>query len=84
MRNCGVLGGGDEIQLAIFMDAFGGAEPERLVANEGAATGEIIVPAQKIRDIRLTRNVGTVKGVVTVVGGGQAVSVVGAGLGDDV
>ena len=78
------IGGRDEIQLAIFVDAFGGAEPEGFVANPGAAAGDVVVPAQKIRDIGLTRDVGTVEGTVAVVGGDQAVSIVGAGLGDDV
>ena len=36
----------NEIQLAIFVDAFRGAEPESLVANKSAAPGEIIIPAQ--------------------------------------
>ena len=53
------------------MDALGGAKPKRLVANHGAAPGQIVVPAKKIRDAVPAWNIGAVEGIVAVVNGRQ-------------
>ena len=69
------IGGRHEIQLSVFVDAFGRSEPERFVANHGASPGEVIVPAQEVGHA-LPGDVGTVEGVVAMVGGGETVYVV--------
>src|SRR5437879_13147422 len=44
------IGGRQEIQLSVFVDAFGRSEQERFVANHGACAGEVLVPASAVGD----------------------------------
>src|SRR5882762_1426792 len=73
----------DEIQLPVFVKPFRGSEPECFVTHHGAAAGKVVVPAQEVRHA-LSGNVRTVERAVSMVGGGQAMNIVAAGLGDDV
>src|SRR5215470_7336581 len=86
-------GGRDEIQLLIFVNILGRGEPESSVFDHSASSGEVVIPAQEIGRLclpgntgarKVSRNVITVKTIVAVVRGGEAVRAIGAGLGDNI
>src|SRR5947208_4303319 len=73
----------NKVELAIFMDSFGGTKPEGLVSNDCAAGGKVIIPAQEVWHV-LPRNIRTVEDAVAMVCRGEAVEVVAARFRDDI
>src|ERR1700737_3908710 len=63
------VGRRNEIQLAIFVDTLCGSKPKCFVANHGATRGQVVVPAQKIRNLS-SGNIRTVESIVPMVRGG--------------
>ena len=85
------VGRWNEIELAVFVNALGRGEPKCFVLYHGPASGGVVIPAQQIGRLALpwntgggslSRYVGTVKSAAAIVGRGQAMNVVAAGLGD--
>src|SRR5258707_15635451 len=73
----------NKVELAIFVDSFGGAKPERLVFNDCAAGGKVIIPAQQVWNV-LPGNIRTIEYVIPVVCGRQAMNVISPRFCDDV
>ena len=65
----------NKVELAIFVDSFGGTKPERLVFNHCAAGGKVIIPAQDVWSVG-PRNIRTVEHAIPVVCGRQAMNVI--------
>src|SRR5258708_31261049 len=77
------LGRNNKVELAIFVDSFGGSKPERLVSNHCAAGGKVIIPAQEVGNV-LPRNIRTIEHAVPVVCGREAMNVISPRFCDDV
>ena len=64
-----------KVKLAIFVDSFGRAKPERFVFDDRPARGQVIIPAQEVGHA-LPGNIGTVEYIVPVVDRRDAVRII--------